>query len=98
MNKRFSLLLRFILIGVPISAVIITAFVVLFGDQGLLELNRTEEQLAALRIEVSHIQESNQDLEIQIRRLRSSPAQVEILTADELDKAADGTTIYRFHQ
>ena len=98
MNKKFSLLLRFILIGVPISAVIITALVVLFGDQGLLELNRTEEQLAALRIEVSHIQESNQDLEIQIRRLRSSPTQVEILTADELDKAADGTTIYRFHQ
>ena len=89
--------MRIIFLGTPILAVVITTFVVLFGDQGLLELSRTEEQLASLRIEVAQIQNSNQELEIQIRRLRSSPTQVEILTADELEKAATGTTIYRFH-
>ena len=97
MNKKITVLLRLIFIGIPILAVLVTASVVLFGDQGLLELNRTEEQLASLRIEVAEIQQSNQELEIQIRRLRSSPTQVEILTADELEKAATGTTIYRFH-
>ena len=70
---------------------------VLFGDQGLLELSRNNQQLAEVRIEIAKIQSENRDLEIQIRRLRSSPVQVELLTAEKLQKASKNAVIYRFN-
>ena len=77
--------------------VVSTSFMVLFGDQGLLELSRTEEQLAEIRIDIASIQAENKKLEVKIRRLRSSPAQVELLSADKLQKTTSNTTIYRFN-
>ena len=70
---------------------------VLFGDQGLLELSRTEEQLAEIRMDIASIQTENKKLEVKIRRLRSSPVQVELLSADKLQKATNNTTVYRFN-
>ena len=86
-----------LLLGLPTCVVLMTSFLVLFGDQGLLELTRTEEQLADIRMEISQIESENRNLEIQIRRLRSSPVQVELLTADKLHKAANTTTVFRFN-
>ena len=96
-NNIIQLLLRFILLGIPTLAVLITAFLVLIGDEGILESSRAEEQLASIRIQTEQIRSSNHTLEVQIRRLRSSPQQVELLTAEELQKASSDVTIYRFH-
>lgn len=96
-KNTIQLLLRFILLGIPTLAVLITAFLVLLGDEGVLESSRAEEQLASIRIQTEQIRSSNHDLEVQIRRLRSSPQQVELLTAEELQKASSDVTIYRFH-
>ena len=86
-----------LLLGLPTCVVLMTSFHVLFGDQGLLELSRTEEQLADIRMEIVQIESENRSLEIQIRRLRSSPVQVELLTADKLQKASEQTTVFRFN-
>jgi cell division protein FtsB len=86
-----------LLLGLPTCVVLMTTFLVLFGDQGLLELSRTEEQLADIRMEIVQIESENRSLEIQIRRLRSSPVQVELLTADKLQKASEQTTVFRFN-
>jgi len=86
-----------LLLGLPTCVVLMTSFLVLFGDQGLLELSRTEEQLADIRMEIVQIESENRSLEIQIRRLRSSPVQVELLTADKLQKASDKATVFRFN-
>lgn len=96
-KNTIQILLRFILLGIPTLAVLITAFLVLLGDQGILESSRAEEQLASIRIQTEHIRQNNHALEVQIRRLRSSPQQVELLTAEELQKASADVTIYRFH-
>ena len=90
-------ILRLLFLGVPTVVVLSTAFMVLFGDQGLLELSRTEEQLAEIRMDIARIKTENRKLEVKIRRLRSSPTQVELLTADKLQKAAKTTTVYRFN-
>gem|GEM_PF-5885840 len=92
-----NIFLRMLLLGLPTCVVLMTSFLVLFGDQGLLELSRTEEQLADIRMEIVQIESENRSLEIQIRRLRSSPVQVELLTADKLQKASDKATVFRFN-
>ena len=89
-------LLRLLFLGLPTLVVVTTSFMVLFGEQGLLELSRTEEQLSEIRLDIASITEENRKLEVQIRRLRSSPSQVELLTADKLNKATAQTTVYRF--
>ena len=89
-------LLRLLFLGLPTLVVVTTSFMVLFGEQGLLELSRTEEQLSEIRVDIASIKEENRKLEVQIRRLRSSPSQVELLTADKLNKATSQTTVYRF--
>ena len=89
-------LLRLLFLGLPTLVVVTTSFMVLFGEQGLLELSRTEEQLSEIRLDIASIKEENRKLEVQIRRLRSSPSQVELLTADKLNKATSQTTVYRF--
>ena len=94
MNSSLSQLL---FLGIPTIVVISTSFMVLFGDQGLLELSRTEEQLAEIRMDIASIQTENKKLEVKIRRLRSSPVQVELLSADKLQKATNNTTVYRFN-
>ena len=90
-------LLRLLFLGVPTVVVVSTSFMVLFGDQGLLELSRTEEQLAEIRMDIARIQAENKKLEVKIRRLRSSPSQVELLSADKLQKTSKNTTVYRFN-
>ena len=92
-----SSLLRLLFLGVPTLVVVSTSFMVLFGDQGLLELSRTEEQLAEIKMDIASIQAENKKLEVKIRRLRSSPAQVELLSADKLQKTTSDTTVYRFN-
>ena len=89
-------LLRLLFLGLPTLVVVTTSFMVLFGEQGLLELSRTEEQLGEIRLDIASIKEENHKLEVQIRRLRSSPSQVELLTVDKLNKATSQTTVYRF--
>lgn len=92
-----SSLLRLLFLGIPTLVVVSTSFMVLFGDQGLLELSRTEEQLAEIRMDIASIQAENKKLEVKIRRLRSSPTQVELLSADKLQKTTNNTTVYRFN-
>ena len=93
----FRTFLRFVFLGIPAIAVLITAFLVLLGDEGLLESSRAEQQLASIRIQTDKVRQENHNLAIQIRRLRSSPEQVELLTADELYQASSSSKIYRFH-
>ena len=87
---------RLLFLGLPTLVVASTSFMVLFGEQGLLELNRTEEQLTEIRLDIATIKEENRKIEVKIRRLRSSPSQVELLTADKLNKSTAETTVYRF--
>ena len=89
-------IIRLLFLGIPTLVVGMTSFMVLFGEQGLLELSRTEEQLSEIRLDIDTIKEENRKLEVKIRRLRSSPSQVELLTADKLNKATAETTVYRF--
>lgn len=92
-----SLLSQLVFLGLPSIVIAVTCFIVLFGDQGLLELSRNNQQLAEVRMEIAKIESENRDLELQIRRLRSSPVQVELLTAEKLQKATDNTVVYRFN-
>ena len=89
-------LFRLLFLGIPALVVATTSFMVLFGDQGLLELSRTEEQLTDIRLDIATVKEENRKLEVKIRRLRSSPSQVELLTAEKLNKSTSETTVYRF--
>ena len=93
MSTPFS---RLLFLGVPTLVVASTSFMVLFGEQGLLELNRTEEQLTEIRLDIATIKEQNRKMEVKIRRLRSSPTQVELLSADKLNKSTADTIVYRF--
>ena len=97
-TSNTSMLLRFVLLGLPTVVVSMTLFSVLFGEQGLLELAQLEEQLVSVELEIRSVQAKNRQLELQIRRLRSSPVQVEMLTAKEFQKAHNGTTVYRFNE
>ncbi len=87
---------RLLFLGFPTLVVASTSFMVLFGEQGLLELNRTQDQLTEIRLDIATIKEENRKIEVKIRRLRSSPSQVELLTADKLNKSTAETTVYRF--
>ena len=55
-------IIRLLFLGIPTLVVGTTSFMVLFGDQGLLELSRTEEQLTEIRLDIDTIKEENRKL------------------------------------
>ena len=95
-RKEFVALLRLVWVILPASIVAIFAMMVLFGEQGLLSLERYTLELEAIERQTQSVQEKNMELQIQIRRLRNRPTQVEFLTAKELGQSTTGATIYRF--
>ena len=73
-----------------------TAFMVLFGEQGLLVLSETEARLAQVRINAERMQLENRELRLKLRRLKSRPEEVEILAGEIFNHQEEGSTIYVF--
>lgn len=95
-KKEFVALLRLVWVVLPASIVAIFAIMVIFGEQGLLSLERYKVELEEIERQTQTVQNKNMELQIQIRRLRNRPTQVEFLTAKELGQSTTGATIYHF--
>lgn len=91
-------ILRVFWVLIPAIVVASTVFMVSFGEQGLLALLDTEERLAQVRLDALKVEQENIELQLQIRRIKSRPEQIELLSASSLKKVQEGTTVYRFSE
>lgn len=69
------------------------AFIV-FGERGLLELHRLNDEKAALERANGELRERNRALEREIKALKDDPAAVERLARERLGMVKDGEVVY----
>lgn len=73
-----------------------TAFMVVFGEQGLLVLSETEERLADVQLDAERMKHKNKELSLKLIRLKSRPEEVELLAGEVFSQTKEGSTLYVF--
>ena len=66
-----------------------------FGSHGLLAMRRTQAQVKQLRGDIDHLKQENNELNKQVRALRTDPKAVERIARDELGLARPGEMIFK---
>lgn len=72
------------------------AFLLTFGDKGvmkLLEVDRTHRQL---KKEIEHLEEQNKKMRQKVQALKTDPDTIESIAREELGLAKKGELIYQF--
>ena len=91
MLRRFGIVALLVLCAVLVMNEI-------FGDHGLLALRRQKREVQGLQQQIFELQHENQQLETQIKALKSDPKMIEKQAREELHLARPGETIYMLPQ
>jgi cell division protein FtsB len=67
----------------------------IFGAHGLLAMRRAQKEIAAVKKQIERLNEENQELDGQVKALRSDPQLIEKIARDELGLARPGEVIIR---
>ena len=94
-QPRRSVIAR-IAAGVAMFAVIALCATSVFGDGGLLEIERMRGQDAQLRAKADALESDNAKLKDQIRKLQEDDATIERVAREQQGLVKDGETLYRF--
>ena len=78
------------------SFVTSTCFMIIFGEQGLIALKETKENVAAVKLELIDLEEENERLRLRLRQLKNSHEREEILAGEIYQASKEGTTLYHF--
>jgi cell division protein FtsB len=70
----------------------------IFGTHGLLAMRRAQKEIAAVKKQIERLNEENQELDGQVKALRSDPQLIEKIARDELGLARPGEVIIRIPQ
>jgi len=85
----------FIFLAVFISGMFLFA---IFGSRGLVQIYKSEEERKRIQMSNARLQEDNQKLADQIRRLRNNREEVEKVAREELGLVKKGEIVYQFEK
>ena len=80
---------------VGILILLILGFTV-FGENGLLNLVRSQKRTQALFLEAERLKKENQKLKEEIERLKNDPSHIERLAREELGMVKPGELVFQF--
>lgn len=86
-------------IGLAIGIFILVAYfgVIIFGDNGLLDLNRKRERLHAIQAENKTIEKESINLYRRVNRLKNDPDYLEYIIRRELCVIGEDQIIFKFN-
>ncbi|HUT53196.1 MAG TPA: septum formation initiator family protein [bacterium] len=84
-------------VAVGVLVLIILAFTV-FGDRGLLNLVRYQQERQELLSRAQKLREENRELRAEIERLQNDPAHIERLAREELGMVKPGELVIQFSE
>lgn len=84
-----------ILIAVAVAAVVVMFFMIVFGDNGLVDLRLLKSKHVRLEMRNVQIAEENIQLHRQIDRLKHDPAYIESIARQELGMIAPDEVIIK---
>ena len=84
-----------ILIALAVAAVIAVFLMIVFGDNGLLDLRTLKDKHDQLEIRSAKLAEENAQLHRQIDRLKNDPAYIESIARQELGMIAPDEVIIK---
>lgn len=81
---------------VPLAVVVAAVATTLMGEDGLLRRHALKQRLLAIEDQLAQVEQENEGLAAEVRRLREDPSALRRAAAEELLVAEPGSTIYRF--
>ena len=94
-QPRRSLVAR-IAAGSAMLAIVALCATSVFGDGGLLEIERMRGEDARLKAKADALESDNAKLKDQVRKLQEDDATIERVARDQQGLVKDGETLYRF--
>jgi len=85
-------------IGLAAGIFILAAYLgaIIFGDNGLMELNRKKAQLEKIQAENQGIEKKNQALYRRVNRLKNDPVYLEYIIRRELSLVGEDEIVFKF--
>jgi len=85
-------------IGLAAGIFILAAYLgaIIFGDNGLMELNRKKAQLEKIQAENQGIEKKNQALYRRVNRLKNDPAYLEHVVRQQLHVVGEDQLVFKF--
>ena len=82
--------------GIFLLVLVCLALVVheVFGQNGILALRHQRKELETLQLKIQQLQQENEQMERQIKALRSDPQAIERLAREQMRMARPGEIIY----
>ena len=87
-------------IGLAAAILILAAYLgaILFGDNGLIELNRKKARLEEIQAENRGIEKDNRALYRRVNRLKNDPAYLEYIIRQELSLVGEDEIVFKFEK
>ncbi len=87
-------------IGLAAAILILAAYLgaILFGDNGLIALNRKKAQLEEIQAENRVIEKDNRALYRRVNRLKNDPAYLEYIIRQELSLVGEDEIVFKFEK
>ncbi|MFP4225823.1 MAG: FtsB family cell division protein [Desulfobacterales bacterium] len=85
-------------IGLAAAILILAAYLgaILFGDNGLIELNKKKARLEEIQAENQAIEKDNRALYRRVNRLKNDPAYLEYIIRQELSLIGEDEIVFKF--
>lgn len=87
---------RLLFAGLPTLLIATVAVTTIWGEHGLLQRHALERRLEAANVELATVERENQRLLRELSLMERDPVVLERVVAEELGRAREGSTLYRF--
>jgi len=86
-------------IGLAIGIFVLVAYlgIIVFGDNGLLDLNRKKERLRAIQAKNRTVEKESVDLYRRVTRLKNDPLYLEYVIRQELCVVGEDEIVFKFN-
>lgn len=81
-----------VLLGIGLALLLIQD---VFGTHGLLAMRRSQKQADEMRMQIEQTERENQELERNVKALKSDPSAIERIARDEMGLAKPGEYIFK---
>jgi len=82
--------------SLPVVASLYLLFSFFAGERGIIELIKIHERATRMQHEITSIQAENNQLSMEIEKLKNDPFYIERLAREKLGMVREGEWIYRF--
>lgn len=85
------------ILGLALLSIILVVHEI-FGQNGYLAMRRQAEEVKARKVEIQKLKQENQQLEHQVKALKTDPEAIEKLAREQMHMARPGEIIYTLPQ